>query len=72
MCSVRFVSTQRRVVLSNIYVIEGDQETRNDTRTCSTFGKLEYKADWWTFSEADWIILSVDCLTDTHNTHDYS
>ena len=59
--------------MSNIYVIEGDQETRNDNCVlCSTFGKLEYKADWRTFSEAYWIVLSVDCLTDTHNTRDYS
>ena len=32
------------------------------------FGILECKATWQSFSLADWVILSVDCLTNTHNT----
>ena len=36
-----------------------------------TLGKLEPIANWQIFSLVDWVILSVDCLTDTHNTCNY-
>ena len=35
-------------------------------------GDLEHKANWQTFSLADWVInLSVECLTDAHNMREY-
>ena len=35
------------------------------------FGESEWNANWQTFSLVKRMILSVDCLTDIHNTHDY-
>ena len=34
--------------------------------------KLEHNAYWHTFSLAERTILSVDCLTNTHNTCNYN
>ena len=35
------------------------------------FGKSECNANWQTYSLVKSIILSVDYLTNIHNTHDY-
>ena len=36
------------------------------------FGELEHNANWRTFSLVNRMILSVDCLTNNHNTCDYN